>query len=80
MSIVVEESEVSVLELGELFFTGVASIILQFIVQKVDWLWFEKGSNFRILMDDISQMYFVDIRIESFVSNSGPEKHPRKNG
>jgi hypothetical protein len=36
MGVVIEESEVSVLEFWELLFTGVAGIVLQFVVQEVD--------------------------------------------
>lgn len=36
MGVVVEESEVSVLEFWELLFTGVACVILQLVVQQVD--------------------------------------------
>jgi hypothetical protein len=76
MSIIVKESEKFVLEFREFFFIGEASIILHIIIKKMDGLWFEKSSQFRILMNNISQVYLVNIGIVGSVSDSGPKEHP----
>jgi len=54
VSVVVEKPEKFVLELWELLLTREASIILGVIVEKMNCFWFEKCSDFRILMNDVS--------------------------
>ena len=80
MSIVVEESEEFVLELGEFLFAREPLIIFHVIVHQVDGFGFEKLSDFRVVMDNISQMELVEAGVGGLVPNSGPEEHPGQDG
>lgn len=80
MSVVVEESEEFVLELWEFLVAGESGVILHVVVKQMDGFWLEEGSQLRVLVDYVSQMDFVDVRIKSAVSDSGPEEHPGQQG
>jgi len=76
VSVVVEKSEKSVLELREFLLTRETCIVLNVIVKQMDGFGLEESSYFCVFMDDITQMYLVNVRVESAVSDSGPEKQP----
>lgn len=80
MSIVVEEAEELVLELRELLLTGEASIIFEVVVQEMDSFRLEQCAQLGILVDDISEVDFIQIGVEGTVSESGPEEHPGEDG
>lgn len=80
MSIIVKESEKSILELGKFFVTRKSIIILEIVVKQMNGLWFEERCNFCVLVDDISQVDLIDLGIESSVSDPCPEEHPRQDG
>lgn len=80
MSIVVEEAEELVLELRELLLTGEASIIFEVVVQEIDSFRLEQCAQLGILVDDISEVDFIQIGVEGTVSESGPEEHPGEDG
>ena len=80
MSIVVEEAEELVLELRELLLTGEASIIFEVGVQEMDSFRLEQCAQLGILVDDISEVDFIQIGVEGTVSESGPEEHPGEDG
>ena len=80
MSIVVEETEELVLELRELLLTGEASIIFEVVVQEMDSFRLEQCAQLGILVDDISEVDFIQIGVEGTVSESGPEEHPGEDG
>jgi hypothetical protein len=42
----------------------------------VDALWFEKGSYFFVLVNNISKVDLAIFRINSLISASSPEEHP----
>ena len=80
MSVVVEESEELVLELGEFLLAWESLIVLHIVVHQVDGFGFEKLSDFRVVMNDISQMELVEAGVSGLVPNSGPEEHPGQDG
>jgi hypothetical protein len=77
VGVIVKESEEFVLELWELLLAGESSIVFHIIVHQVDAFGFEKLTQFGVLMDEVSQMHFIDLGVKSLVSDSGPEQHPR---
>jgi hypothetical protein len=80
VGVVVEESEEFVLEFGEFLLARESSIILEVVVEQMDCLCLEKGADFGVLMDDISEVHFINIGVESSVSDSCPEEHPGQDG
>ena len=80
MGVVVEESEELVLELWEFLLAWESLIVLHIVVHQVDGFGFEKLADFRVVMDDISQMELVEAGVGGLVSDSGPEEHPGQDG
>ena len=80
VGVVVKEPEEGVLELWELFLTGEACVVLHVIVHKVDALWFEKGSYFFVLVNNIPKVDLAVVRVNSLISASSPEEHPGEDG
>ncbi len=76
MGVIVEKSEEFVLEFREFLLTRETKIIFHIVVQKMNSFWFEKCTNFWILVDDVSKMNLVNIGVKGSVSESGPEEHP----
>lgn len=80
MGVVVEEPEELVLELREFLLAGETSVVLEVVVEQVDSFWLEKCSKLRVLVNDVPQVHFVEVGVNSAIANSGPEKHPRQDG
>ena len=80
MSIVIEKSEEFIFEFGEFLFAGESLVIFNIVVEEMDGFRLEEGSNFGVLMDDITKVDFIDFRVNCFVSNSGPEEHHWEDG
>ena len=80
MTVVAEKSEEFVFELRVFGLVRISLVPFHIVVQKMDGFRLEELSNFRIIMEDVSEMYFIDFRIDGFVSQSGPEEHPGQDG
>lgn len=80
MGVIVKEAEEFILELWELLLAGESRIVFHIVVHQVDALGLKKLAQFGVLMDDVSQMDFVDFGVKGLVSDSGPKQHPRQNG
>ena len=80
VGVVVEEAEELVLELWEFLLIGEAGVVLEVVVEKVNGLRLEKGTQLGIVVDDIPEMHLIDVGIEGSVSDSGPEEHPGQDG
>lgn len=78
--VVVEEAEELVLELRELLVGGEAGVVFEIVVQEMDGFRLEECAQLGVLVDDISEVHFIDIGVEGAVSESGPEEHPGENG
>lgn len=73
-SIGVEELPGLVLVFRELFRAKITRKIFKFVVKNVDGFFVEVFSDFRILVDHISQVGFLEVRVKSLISNSGVSK------
>jgi len=76
VSVVVEKSEESVLELREFLLTREVCVVLNVIVKQMDGFRLEESAYFWVFVDDITQVYLVNFGVDSTVSDSGPEKQP----
>ena len=79
MRVIVKESEEGVLELWEFSFVRHSFVPGELIVQEMNAFRLEKRSNFRVLVDDITKMHFINFWIYTLVTNTGPEQHPWQN-
>jgi hypothetical protein len=80
VAVVAEESEELVLELRELLLARIALVPFHVVVKEVDRFGFEEFSDFGVLVDYVAEVHLVDLRVDGFVSESGPEEHPGENG
>lgn len=78
--VVVEEAEELVLELRELLLAGEATVVFEVVVQQMDGFGLEECAQLGVLVDDISEVHFIDIGVEGAISESGPEEHPGEDG
>jgi len=76
VSVVVKEAEELVIELGEFALAGESSIVFHVVIQKMNSFGLEQSSQFRVFMDDVAKVNFVDFGVEGLVSDTGPEEHP----
>ena len=79
MRVIVKESEEGVLELWELSFVRHSFVPGELIIQKMNAFRLKKRPDFRVLVDDITEMNFIDFWIYTPVTNTGPEEHPWQN-
>lgn len=73
MGIAVEKSPELVLELGEFLLTWVTCVPFDVVVQYVNRFWLEQLAQFRILVNEVSEPHFLDVRVDALVSQSGVE-------
>ncbi len=73
MGIAVEKSPELVLELGEFLLAWVTCVPFDVIVEYVNRFWLEKLTQFSILVNEVSQPHFLDVRVDALVSQSGVE-------
>lgn len=70
----VEELPGLVLVFRELFRIEVTRKIFKFVIKNVDGFFIEVFSDFRVLVEHISQVGFLEVRVKSLISNSGVSK------
>lgn len=69
------ESPQLVRVLWELGLIGVASIVLQVVVQHVDGLMLEQGVDVWVLVDHVAEESLFDVGVSGAIAHSGVEDH-----
>lgn len=67
-----------VVELGELLGAGIAAVILALVIEDMDGFIFEELGDLRILVDDVSEIGFLEVGITDFVSDAHVNHDQRK--